>query len=163
MDDQEKPKSKRKPSTSFLTPEESSSFFYSTRAPLEAVLHALSQLELTKDDLRHTMTVTPVSLGYTFRYDIITPGVIKPKLSAYAEGQILQNEHQVTEVRGTIHVAISNQEILVITAMSLLPIPFLLLLPIALFNVMTQRSDARLIKRNLDETMAGLSGKTADE
>ena len=154
MHEKEKAKPKGKPISSFLTPEDSAAFLYKTPASLEEVVQALSEFERMQDDVQHTIVFTPVSLGYEFRYTIVSPGVIRPRLSAYAEGQIWQNDEGSTILEGTIHVAISNQDIVLVTAMSLLPIPFLLLLPFALFSVVTQRADARKIKANLEQVVA---------
>jgi hypothetical protein len=144
----EKPKSKGAPS-SFLTPEDSSSFLYNTPLAIEQVIQALHGYEKSEDDLKHTIVITPVSQGYEFRCDIITPGIMRPRLSAYAVGRLWQTAEENTILEGTIHVDISTQDILMITAMSLIPIPFLLLLPIALFTIAAQRNDARLLKSNM--------------
>ncbi len=147
MDEKDKRKPKRTPSA--LTPDDASTFFYEGPVALEALIRALTDLETLKDDVQHTVVLTPVSVGYTFRYEIVSPGVIKPRLSAYAEGRLWQDDPEHSVMEGTIHVAISNQDIALVTVMSLLPIPFLLLLPFAVFSVVTQRADAHKIKANL--------------
>jgi hypothetical protein len=154
MSEKEKAKPKGRPAGSFLTPEDSASFLYETPASIEEVIQRLTHFERIEDDVKHAIELSPVPLGYEFRYTIVSPGVMRPRLSAYAEGRLWQNAREQTVIDGTIHVAISNQDIVIVTAMSLLPIPFLLLLPFTLFSVMTQRADARKIKSNIEQVAA---------
>lgn len=146
----EKPKAKKgAPASSPFLAADDSKFFFTTTASLEQVMGALHHYEASQDDLKHTIVFTPVSLGYEFRYDIISPGVMRPRRSAYALGHIRQDAEGRTRLEGTIHVDITTSDILMIAAMSLIPIPFLLLLPIVLFTIAAQRNDARLLKSNI--------------